>query len=230
MLELKSIKKHFRYHFKKLAVLDDIDLNINRGEFIALMGKSGSGKTTLLNIIAGLLKPSSGSLSFNGRRLSRFDFLLSRYRRKNIGFVFQNFNLINYLSVLDNVTMPLKFNAQDKFNYRKLGLSILDKVGLKTKASFYPGMLSGGQLQRCAIARALINKPALIIADEPTGNLDFETASEILEIFKTLNKDEGITFIVVTHEKSVIDIASRIITLENGNIKEGISEANLKNK
>lgn len=232
MLELKGIKKRFHYHFRKIDVLKGVDFDLKEKDFVALMGKSGSGKTTLLNIIAGLLKPSSGQIYFKDKKLKLFDFVLSRYRRNNIGFVFQNFNLINYLTVLDNVIMPLKFSSESPINQRKIGMEILEKVGLSRHAYYYPNMLSGGQLQRCAIARALINKPSIIIADEPTGNLDGDTADEILNIFKKLNEEDNISFLVVTHELSIIDMAKRVFMLENGVLKEEIhnSKNNLKKK
>jgi len=221
MLELRDITQAFLYRFKVIPVLKDINLTINEGDFAALMGISGSGKTTLLNIIAGLLKPSKEKIYFKGKRIINIDFFKSRFRRKNIGFVFQNFNLINYLSVVENVMLPFKFSSESPLNQKKHALTILEKLGIKDKAHYYPSMLSGGQLQRCAIARALVNNPALIIADEPTGNLDSETAHEILKVFKDLNKNEGITFIVVTHESEIIDMANEIYKLDSGNLFKG---------
>lgn len=230
MLELKDVNKSFFYHFRKNTVLSGINMEVHSGDFIALMGKSGSGKTTLLNIIAGLLKPSSGKIFFKQKHILSWDFFLSRYRRKNIGFVFQNFNLIDYLSVLDNVVLPLKFSSLSPLNQRAAGMEILNKVGLSDRAHYYPGMLSGGQLQRCAIARALINKPSLIIADEPTGNLDNKTATEIMDIFQRLNKEDNITFIVVTHEKGVIDAANRTLFLSEGKLSDNPDEWMIKQK
>ncbi len=219
MLKLENISKSFLYHFKRTKVLHDINMEINRGDFSVILGKSGSGKTTLLNIIAGMLKPSSGKMYFENKRLSNFDFFKSRFRRKNIGFVFQNFNLIDYLSVLDNIILPFKFTSHSPVNHKKYGINILKKVGLEGKEHFFPAMLSGGQLQRCAIARALINKPKLIIADEPTGNLDADTAGEINNIFIDLNKNDNITFLVVTHDKNIVTHANKAYELKKGVLK-----------
>lgn len=220
MLKLENISKSFLYHFKRTVVLENINLEINKNDFTAILGKSGSGKTTLLNIITGLTKPTSGKIYFNAKKLPKFDFFKSRFRRKNIGFVFQNFNLIDYLNVLDNVLLPFKFSPFSPVLQKKYGMDILKKVGLQGKEHHFPAMLSGGQLQRCAIARALINKPKIIIADEPTGNLDAETAQEINNIFIKLNKNDAITFLVVTHDKNIVKHAHKVYELENGILKK----------
>lgn len=223
LLSLQHLSKHYTFKREKIPVLKDINLEMDYGDFVVIKGKSGSGKTTLLNIISGLIKPSSGTVYLGNKRIHRFfDFYSSRFRSKHIGFVFQNFNLISYQTVLENVMGPLIFSSNMPLSHKKRAKEAIAEVGLSDRERYYPNLLSGGQMQRVAIARAMVKKPILIIADEPTGNLDFTTASEINEIFLKLNRENNISFIIVTHSKEIADTADRCYELRNG-ILERIS-------
>lgn len=224
IIELKNISK--TYHLEKVdvPVLHDISLDISEGEFIAIMGHSGSGKSTLLNILGLLDKPSSGDYNLASNEVSRLsDDQLATVRNKFLGFVFQSFNLLPRMSALENVLMPMVYsesNKKDKHSInrnRENANKFLEKVGLGDRIYHNPNELSGGQQQRVAIARALINHPMLILADEPTGNLDTKSAAEIIEILKELN-DSGITIVMVTHEPDLAQAAKRTITLQDGKV------------
>lgn len=225
LIELSGIKKVYRHGDIETEILKGIDLKIERGEFIAIVGPSGSGKSTLLYILGLLDRPSSGSYLLEGKEVLKLsDDELSRLRADYIGFVFQAFYLIPYLTVLDNVLLPLQYlpreSRKKKFSNiqpEKFAEEILNRLGLSDRKNFKPEQLSGGQKQRTAIARALMNKPELILADEPTGQLDSASGKAVMEILKELHR-EGKTIIVVTHDKEVASYAQRIVEIKDGRI------------
>jgi putative ABC transport system ATP-binding protein len=200
-------------------VLFDVDLVIPRGQFVAIMGHSGSGKSTLMNILGCLDIPTSGRYWLNGRDIASLsDDELARVRNHNIGFVFQGFNLLKRMTALDNVATPLLYAGVSRTESRKRALALLDQTGLARFAAYQPNQLSGGQQQRVAICRALINNPPLILADEPTGNLDTQTSREIMAIFEMLNREQGITVVLVTHEDDIAAYTERLVKLQDGRI------------
>lgn len=216
MVILKEIKKSYVIGSKTIEVLKGITLEIKKGEFLSLMGPSGAGKSTLLNIIGCLDRPTSGTYLLDSIDVNTLtDNELAEIRNKKIGFVFQNFNLIPRLSAIKNVELPLLYRRVPLEERRKKALFYLEKVGLSDRADHMPSELSGGEQQRVAIARALINNPLIILADEPTGNLDSKTGQEIMEIFSFIHK-EGTTIIMVTHEIEIAKKAERIITIKDG--------------
>ena len=219
IINVKDIKKSYTVGTQEVNALRGINLSVEKGEFISIMGPSGSGKTTLMNIIGCLDTPSSGEYELNGSLVSKLeDDELARIRNKEIGFVFQSFNLLAKNSVLENVMLPLKYAGFEKSEAVKKSNEVIDKVGLSDRLAHTPAELSGGQQQRVAIARALVNKPSIIFADEPTGNLDSKTGKEVMTIFKELNAS-GQTIILITHEESIANQSNRIITIMDGLIK-----------
>ena len=202
-----------------VPVLKGISISVDRGEFIALMGASGSGKSTLMNILGCLDRPSSGEYWLENKEISKLsNDARAIIRNKKIGFVFQNFNLLPRTSALDNVIMPLAYTAEHlpSSEARKRGMEMLTRFGLKDRSHHEPSQLSGGQQQRVAISRSLINDPPILLADEPTGNLDSHTGEEVLEMFARLNKEKNITIILVTHDMKVAEHAKRIIHIKDG--------------
>ncbi|MGG1659281.1 ABC transporter ATP-binding protein [Brevibacillus sp. NRS-1366] len=203
----------------RVPVLFDINLHINRGEFVALCGSSGSGKSTLLNLLAGLTKPEEGSVMVSGEQISSFnENQLCLFRRKSMGFIFQSYNLLPNLTALENVELPLIFAGEGVKKRRAKATQILERVGLDGRLDHKPNELSGGQQQRVSIARALVNQPGIILADEPTGNLDSRTEQEILNLMREMNKENGTTFIIVTHEQEVAEQSDRVIYLQDGRV------------
>ena len=216
MIELENITKVYRMGKVEVPALRGITLNIEKGEMLAIIGASGSGKSTLMNIIGCLDKPTFGSYSLEGADVSRLnDNKLAEIRSKKLGFVFQEYNLLSRSSALANVELPLVYG--DGRNRRKRALDALERVGLAERANHKPTELSGGEQQRVAIARALVNKPDILLADEPTGNLDSVVTAEIVSIFRQLNQD-GITVILVTHEMDIAEQTRRIIRLYDGKV------------
>jgi len=202
-----------------LPVLKGITLDINKNEYVALMGPSGSGKSTLMNILGCLDSPTAGTYILNGNDVSKMeDNALAEIRNKEIGFVFQQFNLLPRLSAVDNVALPLVYAGITKKQRTEMAMHVLEKVGLTDRSHHKPNELSGGQNQRVAIARALVNNPSIILADEPTGNLDSKTSIEIMKIFGKIQSD-GNTVILVTHEEEIANFAHRIIRLKDGAIE-----------
>ncbi|HET7061798.1 MAG TPA: ABC transporter ATP-binding protein [Nitrosospira sp.] len=200
-------------------VLFDINLVIERGEFVAIMGHSGSGKSTLMNILGCLDTPTSGHYWLDGQDVSSLsDDDLARVRNRNIGFVFQGFNLLKRMSALDNVATPLLYAGASRSASRKRALELLNQTGLGKFAGYQPNQLSGGQQQRVAISRALVNNPQLILADEPTGNLDTQTSREIMDVFQRLNREQGITVVLVTHEDDIATFTRRLVRLQDGRV------------
>ena len=218
MIELKNISKTFISGKNRNISIQDISLKIKEGEFIALMGPSGSGKSTLLNIIGGLDTATKGELLINKKKISKYkDNELSQYRNKSIGFIFQEFHLENHLSVKNNVLLPTYFNNHSQKN-EKYADTLIKEVGLSDKRDQKIIELSGGQKQRTAIARALINEPKIILADEPTGNLDSTTSKKIIELLKKLHKKHKSTIIIATHDNEIAKIAKRIIKIKDGKL------------
>ncbi|MCM3441287.1 ABC transporter ATP-binding protein [Metabacillus halosaccharovorans] len=218
MIELTSITKSYKVGQDTLDVLKNINLTINNGEFVAIMGPSGSGKSTLMNVIGCLDNPTSGTYFLDEEDISTYkDEMLAKVRNLSIGFVFQQFQLLPRLSALKNVELPMVYAGYKKKDREERAKQALVKVGLGERINHLPNELSGGQKQRVAIARSIVNEPKIILADEPTGALDSKTSISIMEQFTQLNK-EGTTVILVTHEQEVADYANRIITVRDGNI------------
>lgn len=216
VIRLRGIKKLYRMGEQQVAALDGIDLDIKRGEFAALMGPSGSGKSTLMNILGCLDRPTCGSYELEGREVAHLsDDELALTRNKHIGFVFQNFNLLFRISSLDNVALPLIYAGIGAKERRERAMHFLDTVGLADRAEHMPNELSGGQRQRVAIARALVNEPEIIMADEPTGNLDTKSTREIMDIFQRMH-GTGRTIILVTHEPEIAVCANRQLLVRDG--------------
>lgn len=218
LLTLDSISKYYGNGENKFHVLKDISFSIDSGEFIAVVGPSGSGKSTLMNIIGLLDQASVGSYEFDNKNVEKLSpNEQADLRKSKIGFVFQSFNLLNRHTVLDNITLPMIYNGVNKFDREKHGHDLLEKVGLTSRGLFRPNQLSGGQQQRVAIARALSNSPSLMLADEPTGNLDSKNGKKIMELIHDLNK-QGNTIIIVTHDPKIAAQANRTIELVDGAI------------
>jgi len=216
LIHLEEIKKNYIMGRQELQVLKGISLDIQRNEYVALMGPSGSGKSTLMNILGCLDSPSSGKYILNGHDVSTMlDNSLADIRNKEIGFVFQQFNLLPRLSALENVALPLVYAGINKKTRMEMAHEVLRKVDLSDRSHHKPNELSGGQCQRVAIARALVNNPSIILADEPTGNLDSKTSYEIMSIFAQIH-DEGNTVVLVTHEEDISNYAKRVIRLRDG--------------
>ncbi len=216
VIELKNIQRHFKMGNETVKALRGINLNINRGEYVALMGPSGSGKSTLMNIIGALDTPTSGEYRLNGQEVEKLsDNELAKIRNKEIGFVFQTFNLLPRTMALDNVALPLVYAGKSKTQRTERAKEVLGTVGLADRMTHKPNELSGGQRQRVAVARALVNNPSIILADEPTGNLDSKTSEEIMALFDDLHR-KGHTIVLVTHEEDIAEHAKRIVRLRDG--------------
>jgi ABC-type lipoprotein export system ATPase subunit len=222
LLDLRDVRKTYHLGEVDLPVLKGVSLTIASGELVALMGASGSGKSTLMNILGCLDHPTAGEYWLDGREISGASSdERAKLRNKLIGFVFQSFNLLARTSALDNVIMPLSYAADplSEREMRQRGVDLLGKVGLAERLDHQPSQLSGGQQQRVAIARSLVNRPRLLLADEPTGNLDSRTSEEILQMFAELNRTEGLTIILVTHDPGVAEHAQRVIHIRDGLIE-----------
>ena len=217
MLKINNLNKKYFTVDGEVVALDNVNLQVKKGDYIAIVGKSGSGKTTLLNMVGGLDIPDSGSIVFDGRDIVKLSNRKTAIlRRQNIGIIYQFYNLIPELNIVENITLPTELDG-GKVDRAWLK-EILDIVGLTGRENAYPNTLSGGQQQRFAIARALFNKPMLILADEPTGNLDGENSAEILRLLKTMNEVHGITVLVVTHSDTVANEAKRVIKMSDGKV------------
>jgi len=220
MIELKQVTKTYKMGEEIVYALNNVTLQIKEGEFVAVMGPSGSGKSTLANIVGGLDKPDAGQIIVSGQDLSKTnDNFLSDYRNKTIGFVFQTFNLQPGFTALENVMLPLIFSKKAAGERKQKAIECLEAVGLGDRMRHKPNQLSGGQRQRVSVARALSNDPQIIIADEPTGNLDTQKGQEIIALLKKLNKERGITLIVITHDSNVAKQADRVVLIQDGRIK-----------
>ena len=219
LVQLKNISKTYARGAQKVEVLRGIDLDIESGDFVALMGPSGSGKTTLLNLIGGLDAPSGGSISVGGQRIDQFsENALAKWRAAHVGFVFQFYNLLTTLSARKNVELPLLLTRLSGSQRKQRADIALQLVALADRATHKPGELSGGQQQRVAIARAIVSDPELLVCDEPTGDLDRLSAEEVLRLLQQLNRDHGKTIIMVTHDPKAAEFAHRTVHLDKGNL------------
>lgn len=217
ILKTRKLKKYYGNDSNLVRALDGVDLNVELGEFVAIVGTSGSGKSTLLHMLGGLDNATSGSVEVDGKELSKMnDDQLTIFRRRNIGFIFQNYNLVPILNVYENIVLPIELDGEkpDKVFIQK----IVKMLGLKEKLNNLPNNLSGGQQQRVAIARALATKPAIILADEPTGNLDSKTSQEVLGLFKMTSQQFHQTIVMITHNNEIAQLADRIVRIEDGQI------------
>ncbi len=229
IIEIKDLHKTYHMGDISVPVLKGISMNVLKGEFIALMGSSGSGKSTLMNILGCLDRPSSGQYYLEGKEISSLsNDIRARIRNSRIGFVFQSFNLLPRVSALENVIMPIAYapNHIPAKKAHEKGMKLLEQFGISDRYHHEPSRLSGGQQQRVAISRSLICDPPILLADEPTGNLDSRTGEEVLEIFKTLNKEKNITIIMVTHDREVAKHAQRVIHIKDGIIDNAALEVN----
>lgn len=232
MLELKNIKKYYKMNADTtVKALDDVSLVINDGEFVSIIGPSGSGKSTLMNIIGCLDKATSGEYYVDGVEISKFtENQLAALRNKKIGFIFQGFNLLSKMTAAENVELPLIYQGLSKQERKKRVEKALDSVGMLERASHKPTELSGGQQQRVAIARALATNPSVILADEPTGNLDSKTGEEVMQILSDFNKTLGTTIVLITHDADIANHAKRVIKIYDGKIVEDRDHGENKTK
>jgi putative ABC transport system ATP-binding protein len=220
LIHCEQLERTFTLGEVKVRALRGMDLDVKKGEFLVILGPSGSGKTTLLNILGGIDTPTVGSVTVEGRNISEFnEKQLSGYRRDTVGWIFQFFNLIPSLSAAENVALALEM-AGDNERKMERAREALDLVGIPDKVDMFPSQLSGGEQQRVAIARALVKRPTLVLADEPTGNLDWVTGHKVAQLMRDLNKREGTTFVVVSHDVSITDLADRVLNLRDGRISE----------
>ena len=219
ILQTTDLKKYYGTELNITKALDGVTLSIEEGEFVAIVGTSGSGKSTLLNMMGGLDTPTSGSIKVKGKELSKFnDEKLTIFRRRQIGFIFQNYNLVPVLNVYENIVLPVELDG-DKVDKKFMG-EVVRMLALEDKLNNLPNNLSGGQQQRVAIARALISKPAIVLADEPTGNLDSRTSSDVLGLLKVTSQKFHQTIVMITHNNEIAQLADRIIRIEDGRILE----------
>jgi putative ABC transport system ATP-binding protein len=217
MIQLQNIKKVYRTDTVETVAVNDISLSINKGEFLSVMGPSGCGKSTLLNMIGLLDKPTKGNIQIDGQSIGHLsDKQLARFRNQKLGFIFQSYHLINDLRVADNVELPLLYRTSSGKERAKLASEALRKVGLSNRMKHFPTQLSGGQKQRVAIARAIVGQPEVILADEPTGNLDSAMGNEIMDILLELNRRDGTTIIMVTHDEGMAKRTHRLVRLFDG--------------
>jgi len=227
MIKLTNVYKTFKVGIEEIHALNNINLHIKEGEFLAIVGPSGSGKSTLLHLIGGLDTPTKGTIIVDNKNLANLsDNNLSKYRNQKIGFIFQDFKLQENLKIIDNVKLPQLFS---KSNKKINPETILTQVGLKERTNHTPNQISGGQKQRVAIARALINSPKIIIADEPTGNLDQQTGAQIISLLKQIHQTQKTTIIIVTHDKNIAKNATRVIEIKDGKLETNIETQTLTN-
>ena len=219
ILKLDHLEKEYGQKENKVTALKDVNLDVDEGEFVAIVGTSGSGKSTLLNLIGGLDTPTKGHIFVRGEEISLLkNRELTKYRRRNVGFVFQNYSLMPVLNVYDNVALPVTFDRKRKINHGYIK-ELLTELGIWDKRKNYPCELSGGQMQRVAIARALVNKPAILLADEPTGNLDSSTTSEVMNLLRESNRRFNQTILMVTHNDALAKVCDRVIRIEDGQVQ-----------
>lgn len=223
VLRTENLKKYYGTGESQVRALDGIDLTVEQGEFLAVVGPSGSGKSTLLHMLGGLDRPTSGKVYVDGKDISGLkDDALCIFRRRKIGFVFQSYNLVPVLNVYENIVFPIELDGNE--TDRDYVECVIEALGLKSKLTSLPGQLSGGQQQRAAIARALAAKPAILLADEPTGNLDSKTGQDVLGLLKVTGERFGQTIVMITHNEEIAQLADRIIRIEDGRIVKGGEE------
>jgi len=230
VIRIERLSKNYETAAGEVPALVDVDLQVDEGEFVAIMGPSGSGKSTFMNIVGCLDTPSAGSYILNGTDVGTLDKnQLAHLRNKVIGFVFQGFNLLPRANLTENVALPLLYSSIGRTEREERALDLLAKVGLSKYGGSFPNQISGGQQQRVAIARALINRPRLILADEPTGNLDTHTSREIMQVFTQLNKQDGITIVLVTHESDIAAYTRRLVRFRDGRVEhdEGVKKGGM---
>ncbi len=228
IVRAKGIKKTYEVGGNQVHALRGVDIDIRRGEYISIMGPSGSGKSTLFNMIGGLDKPTEGTVFIDEVDMSQLDpFELAWLRCRKIGYIFQTFNLIPVMTAFENITLPMIFAGASADEQMEKGRKLLDQVGILHRKDNKPGQLSGGQQQRVAIARSLANDPAIILADEPTGNLDQKTGKEIIELLKKLNKESGVTVITATHDDKMLRISDRIVVVSDGQVTNIMTPAEM---
>lgn len=221
LIQVRNLKKYYKVGNNTIKALDGIDLDIDKGEFIALLGTSGSGKSTLLNMLAGLERPTKGSIKYGKITLNELkETEITKFRNLNIGFVFQSYNLLPYLSAWENVSLPLTFKGLSKEERKKEAYKILNQVGLGNRMDNKPNELSGGQQQRVSIARAFVGTPKIVFADEPTGNLDTKTSFEVMKLIKDMTKKNNQTFIMVTHDEEMTEFADKTLFMRDGKIEK----------
>lgn len=219
LIEVRNLKKYYKLGGTVIKALDGINIDINKGEFIALLGTSGSGKSTLLNMLAGLERPTKGTITYGNIDLTKLtEAQITKFRNLNIGFVFQSYNLLPYLSAWENVALPLTFKGIPASERKKEAEKILHAVGLSNRINNKPNELSGGQQQRVSIARAFVGRPSIIFADEPTGNLDTKTSFEIMQLIKDIITENDQTFIMVTHDEEMTEFADRTLFMRDGKL------------
>ena len=219
VLEADAITKSYGKGATVVHALRGIDLTVYRGEFMGIMGPSGCGKSTLLHLLGGLDRPTSGKVLWDDRDLGQLgDAELSGFRNRHVGFVFQSYNLLPDMQAWENVATPLRYVGVKPKERKQRALSLLKAIGLADRVGHYPGELSGGEQQRVAIARALVNEPKVILADEPTGNLDSTSGSQVLDLLRALNAERGLTVVVVTHSQAVGDLCDRVVTMKDGRV------------
>ena len=220
ILKTSNLKKYYRNGENLVKAIDNANIDIKEGEFVAIVGKSGSGKSTLLHMIGGLDNPTEGNIYINNKDIfSLKEEELAIFRRRNIGFIFQHFNLIPSLNVWENITLPIGLDGKE-IN-KAFVTDIINSLGLESKIDALPNTLSGGQQQRVAIARALVARPAIILADEPTGNLDSKTSDEVMSLLKTMIKKYNQTLVMITHDETIAQMADRVIYIEDGKVVKG---------
>lgn len=231
MIKVENLKKVYKVGNEKVVALNDINLEIEQGEFCCIVGTSGSGKSTLLNQLAGLEKPSKGSVTIDGHNISKMtEKQLALFRQNTIGFIFQSYNLMPTLTAVENVAFPLMFKGVDKKIREKKARAILNEMQLGERMEHKPTELSGGQQQRVGIARAFVGKPKVIFADEPTGNLDSKTTEQVMQMLTEISQKNGITFVMVTHDPELAKRAQRIVTLKDGSVISDTKAANAKSE
>lgn len=223
LIEAKNVGKAYHDEKVETVALESITLSIDKGEFVAIMGQSGSGKSTLLHILGFLDKNTSGEYIFDGKQATNYgEEEVAQIRNKKMGFVFQSFNLLPRATVLENVKLPLVYSGVPEEKWNEIAMRRIKQVGLEERTDFEPSQLSGGEKQRAAIARALVNDPDVIFADEPTGNLDSKSGKTVMEVISKLNEEEKRTVILITHEKQTAEYADRIITLKDGAVESDV--------
>jgi putative ABC transport system ATP-binding protein len=221
VIELKALKRHYEIGGETVKALDGVDLTVGRGEYVSLVGPSGSGKTTLFNLIGGLDRPTEGNVLIDGVDISKLDaYELAWLRCRRIGYIFQSFNLITVLTAVENVALPTVFAGISHDEGLEKAAKLLEMVGLGARMNHKPTQLSAGQQQRVAIARALANDPAIILADEPTGNLDLNTGTEIIDLLHGLNKTRGLTLVAATHDLKMIKASDRVVWMRDGAVEK----------